>query len=330
MQFLIYPSSHLLIHSLSCSICGFFYSALCLLFCVICPPSSVFCLLTSVSFTVFRFYSILLNIYYIIPRVHSQVNSGKNFGDSPNHDCVKPLRRSLSLQLCSGQALSVAEWTQSRLCRSMPATKKYHREYGDVDLRDYYCITTEFGRCHSRASGNPGCQTYFWIPAFAGMTILDIYKFTCYEVLNCGVKYGLIILQPPRSYSARPAAALYFCPWHFSKISSKSASQMAPSRPLIDSTDKGKVFSVRKPARAILRLLDASTHQKPAILGASVRRSGRLMAGGTGPGNLCSTLIILSLRACEAVAQFQCGRFLWPGTEAFCHPSLWCSHLPRG
>ena len=73
----IFSSTHPLIHSLSCSICGFFYSALCLLFCVICPPSSVFCLLTSVSFTAFRFYSILLNIYYIIPRFHSQVNSGK-------------------------------------------------------------------------------------------------------------------------------------------------------------------------------------------------------------------------------------------------------------
>jgi hypothetical protein len=155
---------------------------------------------------------------------------------------VKPSRRRLSLQLCSGQALSVAEWTQSRLCRRMPATKKYHREYGDVDLRDYYYITTEFGRCHSRASGNPGCQTCFWIPAFAGMTILDTYKFKCYEVLNSGAKYAMITAQQPRSYSARPAAAVSFRPWHFSRISSKSASQMAPSRPLIDSTDKGKVF----------------------------------------------------------------------------------------
>ena len=108
------------------------------------------------------------------------------------------------------------------------------------------------------------------------MTILDTYKFKCYEVLNCGVKYGLIILQPPRSYSARPAAAVSFRPWHFSRISSKSASQMAPSGPLIDFTDEGKVFSVRKPARAILRLRDASTHQKPAIFGGICARLSAL------------------------------------------------------
>ncbi len=41
-----------------------------------------------------------------------------------------------------------------------------------LDQRDYYYVTIEFGHCHSRESGNPGCHTCFWIPAFAGMTIL--------------------------------------------------------------------------------------------------------------------------------------------------------------
>ena len=70
-------------------------------------------------------------------------------------------------------------------------------------------------------------------------------------------------------------------------------------------SDTGNALSVRKPARAILRLLDASTHEKAAIFGASVRGSVRLMAGGTGPENPCSTLIILSPRACAKVQQFR-------------------------